>query len=130
MIEFIFDEKSGEWMVIEINGRPWLMIDFFRRLGMNFLDIKEAYCGQIFKPINGFEEYIHVHIPSALEVSTSQGSNPNLIDFLKSFEKKITFTHLDPDDPEPGYKELHRLCKANEIDQKKLIADIEKLAAC
>ena len=37
MIEFIKHEKSGKWYVIEINGRPWLMIDFFRRVGFNFL---------------------------------------------------------------------------------------------
>lgn len=39
MIEFIYNRKKKQWGVIEINGRPWLMIDFFRRLGFSFIKI-------------------------------------------------------------------------------------------
>ena len=39
MIEFIYNRKKKKWGVIEINGRPWLMIDFFRRLGFSFIKL-------------------------------------------------------------------------------------------
>ena len=39
MIEFIFNNKKKKWEVIEMNGRPWLMIDFFRRLNFSFLKL-------------------------------------------------------------------------------------------
>ena len=39
MIEFIYNTEKKQWGIIEINGRPWLMIDFFRRLGFSFLKL-------------------------------------------------------------------------------------------
>ena len=39
MIEFIYDKNERKWNVIEMNGRPWLMIDFFRRLDLSFLKL-------------------------------------------------------------------------------------------
>ena len=39
MIECIFNNKKKKWEVIEMNGRPWLMIDFFRRLNFSFLKL-------------------------------------------------------------------------------------------
>ena len=38
-IELIKDQKDQTWKVIELNGRPWLLIDFFRRSGFNFLNM-------------------------------------------------------------------------------------------
>ncbi len=38
MIEFIYDKEDNEWKVLEFNGRPWLMIDFFRKVNLNFLN--------------------------------------------------------------------------------------------
>ena len=37
MLEFKFDTLSGEWKYIEANFRPWLFVDFPRRMGENFL---------------------------------------------------------------------------------------------
>ncbi len=39
MMEFIYDKEDNEWKVIEFNGRPWLMIDFFRKVNLNFLNL-------------------------------------------------------------------------------------------
>ena len=37
MVEFKFDEVDQEWKCLEVNFRPWLLIDFPRRHGLNFL---------------------------------------------------------------------------------------------
>ena len=39
MIEFIYDRKEKIWKIIEFNGRPWLMNDFFRKMNFNFLSL-------------------------------------------------------------------------------------------
>ena len=38
MIEFIRDRNDDVWKVIEVNARPWLCIDFYRRSGLNFVE--------------------------------------------------------------------------------------------
>lgn len=37
MVEFKFDEVDQEWKCLEVNFRPWLLVDFPRRHGLNFL---------------------------------------------------------------------------------------------
>lgn len=37
MIEFIKDNRDGEWKVIEINTRPWLFHRFYTRHGLDFV---------------------------------------------------------------------------------------------
>lgn len=41
MMEFIYDKEDNEWKIVEFNGRPWLMIDFFRKVNFNFLNLLE-----------------------------------------------------------------------------------------
>ncbi len=131
MIEFIKHEKSGKWYVIEINGRPWLMIDFFRRVGFNFLKsfFEKTSNDDVWEPQKKDELKLHIDYS---KVFFNHLKNSN----LKAFEKEmdnlnstISFTFFDPNDPNPGYAEINYNSKKYNLKEKQLLQLIEKFAS-
>ena len=118
MIEFIKDQRDGQWKVIEVNGRPWLFIDFFRRSGFNFLKLLYDDCEGVMYE-KGYPNYLdlspddNVHI--SLSHILSEESDRTRIDAsyvkrtLQSIEGRKSLTYLDPDDPSPGEAEINHV---------------------
>ena len=121
MIEFIKDLKDGQWKIIELNFRPWLFIDFFRRSGLNYLSY---FYEELFRNIvpsvqvsSSQKSNFHISLSGALEAISLSGTivDYNFIEeWLGELEKNynISFTYLDPEDPEPFLSELAEVCKA------------------
>ena len=109
MIEFIKHEKSGKWYVIEINGRPWLMIDFFRRVGFNFLKsfFEKTSNDDVWEPQKKDELKLHIDY-SKVFFNHLKNSNLKAIEKeMDNLNSTISFTFFDPNDPNPGYAEIN-----------------------
>ena len=122
MIEFIYNKDDKKWYVIEMNGRPWLMIDFFRRLGFSFLkllnnDILDLELNKIIKNFkkrkNKILKYNPMHVDLSLLNNSikNKTSNLKLIKKIVSQSKNITFTSLDDLDKQPFYFEKKNISK-------------------
>lgn len=121
-IEFMRDRKDGRWKVIEANFRPWLHIYLQCSLGFNHLAAlwRDAY--------HGLPEYDRPVIPSP-DLVASRPLNVNLGAVMKIVGQEmgksgdltalrhwiedttgmLTFEYMEPDDPEPGLRELEHL---------------------
>ena len=116
MIEFIYDIKEKKWNVIEMNGRPWLMIDFFRRLGFSFLklltlDFLNLDMKNILKE---FEKNKKFHIKKRsihVDLSILQNAIHHDLENLKKIKKilkkktSISISTLDKNDKKPFFRE-------------------------
>ena len=112
MIEFIFNSKKKKWEVIEMNGRPWLMIDFFRRLNFSFLklliyDYMNLDCTKLIKEyeINKKDNIKKksMHIDLSLLQKSIKEDKKNLIKIKKILKKSknISVSSFDNNDAKP-----------------------------
>lgn len=138
MIEFIRDRNDGVWKVIEVNARPWLCVDFYRRVGLNFLEmLDQDWRGER----GGWAELrtpspetlrrspVHVSLTAACVPHLEALRRPAAIDDLSSWLGGVagsrSLTLLDPADPGPGYGELEALAARYALPGKDLIARVE-----
>tara|TARA_B100001540_G_C15816097_1_gene647530 strand:+ start:2296 stop:3522 length:1227 start_codon:yes stop_codon:yes gene_type:complete len=116
MIEFIYDKNERKWNVIEMNGRPWLMIDFFRRLDFSFLkllthDFQNFNLKKIVKKFNLKKNQafrtkpLHLDLSLLNESVKKESSNLKKIKNIIKKSKNITFSTLDEFDKRPFLKE-------------------------
>lgn len=112
MIEFIFNKKNKKWEVIEMNGRPWLMIDFFRRLNFSFLklliydymnldlsNLVKKY--EINKKNHIKKKSMHVDLSILQKSINSDKKNLFKIKKILNRSKNITVSSLDTYDRKP-----------------------------
>jgi len=140
MIELIRDQKDGVFKVIEINGRPWLFVDFFRRFGLNYL-------GYLYDDLRGQTAHwpelrvlddaalastpVHISLPRAVAPHlASLGRKPEPEDvaaFLASLPGRRTLTFLDPDDPGPGEAEIRDLAERHGMNWARLLSAVQNV---
>jgi predicted ATP-grasp superfamily ATP-dependent carboligase len=112
MIEFIFNNKNKRWEVIEMNGRPWLMIDFFRRLNFSFLklliyDYMNLDMSKLIKEYeNNKKENIKkksMHVDLSILQKSINFKKSNIVKIKKILKKSknITVSTFDNDYPKP-----------------------------
>jgi predicted ATP-grasp superfamily ATP-dependent carboligase len=133
MIEFIKDTRDGVWKVIEVNGRPWLFVDFFRRAGHNYLgylhgdvtDRREAWPDVKFPSAEVLTASpVHVALPTAFEPASATPAVGDVGAYLRSIAGERCLTFLDPADPAPGRAELSDLAKRYGIPDDALLAEV------
>lgn len=122
MIEFIYDFKEKKWNVIEMNGRPWLMIDFFRRLDFSFLKllIFDFLNLDLRKILKEFElnkkkhikkKSIHIDLSILNEAIKFDKNNYSKIMKIINQTKSFSISTLDHDDKNPFLKEVKSINK-------------------
>ena len=139
MIEFIRDLKDGRWKVIEVNARPWLCVDFYRRSGLNFLDMlyrdwRGELAGEpdLIRPDQAVLESspVQISLPAASVPDLDRLDRPVRIDDIVSWLCRVagrrSLTFLDPRDPRPGWAELRSLAARYALPADELIARIEE----
>jgi hypothetical protein len=125
MIEFIRDPRDGVAKVIEINTRPWLMNDFFRQSGFDFLGALAADLrGELGRwpaltqpsSCSAAERHQHVDLLAEVTGRAAGGSrSPDLAlvtEVLIDLDAGVTHAYDDPDDPEPGLARRRQLNQA------------------
>lgn len=140
MIEFIRDAADGRWKVIEVNARPWLCVDFYRRSGLNFLDmLYRDWRGELPRgadvvrpsPAILAASPVHVSLPAALSPDLDALARPATIDdvvaWLCRIDGKRSLTFLDPEDPRPGHAELGSLAERHGLDPDELVARVSEV---
>ncbi len=115
MVEWIRDPVSDRWCVIEVNCRPWLFVDFYRRCGINFVGQTALYHAERRtlsrpRPISSATQ-VHVSISGLVQRLDLQ-SPKVLEDWMESMTGVVSLTYLDPDDPEPAKVELSSIAAA------------------
>lgn len=138
MIEFIRDQRDETWKVIEVNPRPWLFVDFFRRSGLNYLghlhddlEGRTSHWPKLATPGPDTLEAspVHISLPTAIEPLLSAKERPRVEDvvtFLRGIEGRRSLTYLAPDDPEPGIAELADLAERWGFDERVLLAAVQR----
>jgi len=139
MIEFIRDLKDGMWKVIEVNGRPWLFVDFFRRFGLNYLqylgddlrgDTSHWPALRVPTPEVLAQQPVHVSLPKAIEPVLAQLDRAprveDVVAFLDQLPGAKTLTFLDPTDPKPGHAELEALARQVDLPVGELVGAVER----
>ena len=115
MIEFIYNTEKKQWGIIEINGRPWLMIDFFRRLGFSFLKllVNDISGLNFYSLLNNYKKKklnsiknksLHLDLSLITEYFQSTNYQKNNISKIKNILKKsknITISSYDKYDEAP-----------------------------
>ena len=140
MIEFIRDLEDGVWKVIEVNARPWLCIDFYRRAGLNFLDMlyRDWRDGHVSGPAltrpdpeTLARSPVQISLPSASIPDLDRLTSPVRVDDVVSWVRRIrgdrSLTFLDPDDPHPGHAELRALAERYGLPEEELIPRVESV---
>lgn len=117
MIEFMQCSKTKKWQVIEMNGRPWLMIDFFRRLGFSFLKllVYDFSNFSLDETLKNFEikkkdaikkRSLHVDLSILQNAIDNDSKNFFKIKKILKKSKSISVSSLDKDDKQPFYQEI------------------------
>lgn len=108
MVEFKFDERDQEWKCIEVNFRPWLLIDFPRRHGLNFLAHWLSRGGEV-QSRRLDSGYSHVSLEylrkALIERGVKFGLEP-VIEVLESQAGIVSIEEWDPDDLELSKQHL------------------------
>jgi len=123
MIEFIRDERDGEWKIIELNTRPWLFHRFYSRHGLDFV-------GMFLKDITGnLPAGNEVVVPSENLVGESGLNGPIHVDvdrflgphstdlrtkvsWLESLSNDISDPYFEADDPQPAEVQTQKMSTA------------------
>lgn len=115
MVEFKLDKQAGEWKCLEVNFRPWLFIDFPRRLGFNFLGhwlgTEVVAEGSVQAP-KVPEGHIHASLLYLQRSLAERGKalNPvTVAEILSPFRGKVTLAEWDPSDRDVSVSALRRL---------------------
>ena len=140
MIEFIRDRNDDVWKVIEVNARPWLCVDFYRRSGIDFVRyLYEDWRGEsddwpaLLRPDADLLERspVHVSLPAACEPDLAAlGRAPEIDDvvqWLEGVRGHRSLTFLDPRDREPGVAELSDLARRQGLEPEPLIRRVEEV---
>ena len=151
MIEFIRDNISGQWQIIEVNTRPWLFNDFYRKNRLPF--IGAAICehfdyynnsdllNQILDnhPLKipdhrsvGKNGACHVDLPRVIDYLVADNpakkiSSDDVIMILKKYERNISFAHGDANDLEPLRSSITEACNKHGLNQSNLERFVVKL---
>lgn len=133
MLEFIQDKKDSVWKVIEINTRPWLFVDFYRRFGLNYLDYlnKDHNDNELgFNSLSkDFKAPYHIDLTGTLQSFTNDNKAvtiENIESWLTGIEGEISFTLYDPNDPKPGEVEVRDVAQYYKLDEEKLLSLVKK----
>lgn len=138
MIEFIKDRNDGVWKVIEVNARPWLCVDFYRRSGLNYLqylyedwrDERDAWPDLVTPDAGRLEaSSVHLNLPAStaadLRAVEGEVTIDDVVASLRAVEGARSLTFLDPQDPEPGRAELRALAEGYGLDGGTLIERVQ-----
>jgi predicted ATP-grasp superfamily ATP-dependent carboligase len=141
MIELIFDRASGKHLVIEVNTRPWLLIDFWRRSGLNYLELlhRDRQGTLSACESSGYDKLRpalhHVMLTQALAqprpefFEDGRRTIEALLYYLRVPERQLSFAYLDPDDPEPGRCEIESVAETFAWSATELCQRLEACAA-
>lgn len=138
MMEFIFDQTSKEWKMIDFNGRPWLHIDFDRKAGLNYLacvhndltgQFGESGRVQIAAEDVLRESFFEIDLATAHKVmAESLGSELEaFLDWLRSIGGSMTEVYFSKDDPQPGVEMLRNLSEKHSWESERIINAIEEM---
>ena len=122
MIEFIWDARQSRYLVLEINTRPWLFHDFYRRLGLPFVsDYVKNLIGEGAIPVRQLSEAGQgVKYCDVLALLRAAPEKPTSEDACRLWltaaidpgkEKDVLSVFDDPDDQGPNLKFLEILRK-------------------
>lgn len=141
MIELIRDPRDRVWKVIELNPRPWLAIDFFRRCGLDYVKmLADDVAGRLPDgddvvtpdPRVLARDPVHLQLGAILDDwAVDHGRPPSAADvgrWVRSIAGAKSFSLLDPDDPAPGECELRDRARALGLADDALLAEIEPIA--
>ena len=144
MIEFIRDNLSGKWQIIEVNTRPWLFNDFFRRNGLPFIGAAVCEHFDFYNKTNLLDDLIgdhsllfpnyqlvgkngacHIDLPRVIDYlvsgnSTKQISSNDVITHLWKYGRNISFAHGDANDQAPLFSAIKEACTKHGLDASKL----------
>ncbi len=136
MIEFIRDKKDKNFKIIEINPRPWLFHDFYRKKGLPFIPMSvEEYINKKYDqketifPSKKVIGHVNQDILSLADFFFDKNNNEltNIkktklfTDFIFSLPKeKINFAHFDANDPLPMMKALYHIEQKYRIDVREI----------
>lgn len=139
MIEFIRDSADGRWKVIEVNARPWLCVDFYRRCGLNFLDmLYRDWRGELCDgedvqrpdPSTLERSPVQISLPTAATPDLERLGRPievaDVVAWLRGIQGSRSLTFLDPNDRQPGRAELHAFADRYALAPEALIASVEE----
>lgn len=115
-IEFMKNKKNGKWVVIEINIRPWISINFQATIGFNYLAMMyDDYYGLASnKGIKVMDESFfniyRVNLTMFVKREMSVCKNKrqafeHVLIFLKERQGNIIFSYYTMDDEGPGIAE-------------------------
>lgn len=119
MIEFIRDQRDGNWKVIELNTRHWLFNGFYQRLGFNYTDMlyRDLTADPMptcvtAEPALLARAYAHLDLFAIATEMAGRTGPPSLSDFcarLDAIGGSRTAAFVDPADPGPGERRLEAL---------------------
>jgi len=137
MIEFIRDLTDDVWKVIEVNARPWLCVDFYRRSGLNYVQaLYEDWRGETAAWPSLCTPDPALLACSPVQISLPTACGPHLdglgrapvvddvIDWIRGVPGRRSLTLLDPADPEPGHAELRTFAARHGLPAAELIARV------
>jgi predicted ATP-grasp superfamily ATP-dependent carboligase len=138
MIEFIRDLRDGRWKVIEVNARPWLCVDFYRRTGLNYLRmLYEDWRGETGgwralrtpEPTRLAASPVQISLPAACGPHLEALGRPPTVDDVIAWIRTVpglrSLTFLDPADPAPGHAELRALARRYGLPAAELVRRVE-----
>lgn len=131
MIEFIFDEARQDWVVIEVNTRPWLMSDFYSRCGMNYIEHLLADLKSM--PVE-FKSLTHTcpprrHIDLLLLFKQHRFNIDQVEGYLADVNADISFTYIDQYDPLPGMKQIEHIAKQGMLSYDQVFSLARKFSS-
>ncbi|MCB6203658.1 ATP-grasp domain-containing protein [Extibacter muris] len=134
-IEFMKNAETGEWVVIEVNLRPWLSIYFQGFLQFNYIAqlyfeiyAKEEVATKPVVSVNN--EFLMMDIVKFMEKEMDEdgdvkSSLKRIVNFISSHMGKCVFSYYLPGDEAPGIKEKELLIK--EYGERQLFDQLYKL---
>ena len=145
-IEFMRNRKNNKWVVIEINLRPWISVNFQAMIGYNYIkylyedfyDIKRETCNIMQE---GSMSIYRVNLTLLLQKEVSEQKDvskalSNIKTFLQKHMGKIIFSYYIKEDSVPGEIEKNNFMlmypdKESEIKEIfELVVENNKVFSC
>ena len=146
MIEFIRDTENGKLRVVEVNTRPWLFHDFYRRAGLPFTVAQillhhdhvsaKGTLERFLNQVSGDSGTIcvpdirvsaaHVDLPSVAayfmdRCPAHMDANMHLISNIRAIADIVTFAHGTPLDHAPLNAMIYDCAHAHKLDPRVLL---------